>query len=121
MRAVFESGYTALCSGIDLPELTSIQLGSDAFIFQEDDSTELVLRSVWISQPSSLDLPRLTSLWNEGDNSCTFRLPHHIILEGVPSPSPSFLELPALAEVKLPNAFLEYHSLSRKSHTLLTK
>ena len=30
---------------LDLPELTSIQLGEDAFVFSDKDSTELIMRS----------------------------------------------------------------------------
>ena len=30
---------------VDLPELTSIRLGYDAFCFKDDESTELIMRS----------------------------------------------------------------------------
>ena len=30
---------------LDLPELTSMQLGEDAFVFSDKDSAELIMRS----------------------------------------------------------------------------
>ncbi|KAK8811923.1 hypothetical protein WA556_004083, partial [Blastocystis sp. ATCC 50177/Nand II] len=59
----------------DLPELTSIQLGEDAFRFTNDDLTELIMRN----------LPKLTSLIAEGDYSNTFCNPRSITLEDMPS------------------------------------
>ncbi|KAK8829644.1 hypothetical protein WA556_005561, partial [Blastocystis sp. ATCC 50177/Nand II] len=64
-RVVFEN----------LPELTSIRLGEDAFRFTNDDSTELIMRN----------LPKLTSLTSEGSNSWTFQYPRSITLEDMPS------------------------------------
>ncbi|KAK8833530.1 hypothetical protein WA577_006674, partial [Blastocystis sp. JDR] len=63
-RAVFEN----------LPELTSIRLGEFAFMFTHDESTELIMRN----------LPKLTTLTTEGDDSYTFYYPRSITLEGIP-------------------------------------
>ncbi|KAK8826484.1 hypothetical protein WA577_002037 [Blastocystis sp. JDR] len=83
-RAVFEN----------LPELTSIQLGKDAFQFNGDDSSELIMRN----------LPKLTTL-TTGKNSCSFNYPGVITLENIPS----------LTTVSLPHAFEYRHQLSLKN------
>ena len=68
---------------LDLPELTSIQLGWSAFEFKEDDdSTELIMRSGDDKTNWWIDLPRLTTLTTKKKNSNTFCNPHSIILEG---------------------------------------
>ncbi|KAM7457348.1 hypothetical protein BLSTO_01888 [Blastocystis sp. subtype 1] len=59
-----------------LPELTSIQLGDDAFCYKGDDNlSESVMRN----------LPKLTSITTEGENSWSLRNPQHITLESMPS------------------------------------
>ncbi|KAK8814690.1 hypothetical protein WA556_006729, partial [Blastocystis sp. ATCC 50177/Nand II] len=58
----------------NLPELTSIQLGEDAFWFKDNDSTELIMRN----------LAKLTTLTTE-EGSCTFCNPRSITLEDMPS------------------------------------
>ena len=69
---------------LDLPELTSIQLGDYAFQFKNDDeSTELIMRSGDDEMKWWIDLPKLTSLTAEGEYSCTFRCPRSITLEGI--------------------------------------
>ena len=67
---------------IDLPELTSIQLGEDAFCFKNDESSELVMRSGDDEMKWWIDLPTLTSLTAERWNSLTFCFPRSITLEG---------------------------------------
>ena len=67
---------------IDLPELTSIQLGGSAFWFDDDDSTELIMRSGDDELNWWIDLPKLTSLTIEGTSSFTFCNPRIITLEG---------------------------------------
>ena len=58
---------------IDLPELTSIQLGEDAFGFSDCFySGHLVMRSMWIELLWWIDLPRLTTLTTVGECSSTF-------------------------------------------------
>ena len=72
---------------VDLPELTSIQLGSSAFRFNSDNvSSELIMKSGddeinWI-----VEMPKLTSLITV-DYSSSFRNPRIITLEGNSCPS----------------------------------
>ena len=68
---------------LDLPELTSIQLGDSAFWFKDDDSSELIMRSGDDEMNWWIDLPKLTSLTAEGDDSRTFLYPSIITLEGI--------------------------------------
>ena len=67
---------------IDLPELTSIQLGSGVFQFRDDDSSILVMRSGDDNVKWWIDLPKLTSLIREREDSSTFYNPRSITLEG---------------------------------------
>ena len=86
---------------IDLPELTTIRLGCNAFRFKDNDSTELVMRSGYSTVKWWLDLPKLTTLTTEREDSESFRRPHHIILESASSVS------------SLPSR----HAFSRNSHS----
>ena len=73
---------------LDLPELTSIQLGEHAFGFSYySDSNHLVMRSKWIELLWWIDLPRLTTLTTVGECSSSFELVHHISLESDSSSS----------------------------------
>ncbi|KAK8817892.1 hypothetical protein WA577_005794, partial [Blastocystis sp. JDR] len=81
-RAFFSSPRLVL---ENLPELTSIRLGWDAFVFSFNvESSTLVMRN----------LPKLTSLTTPS-YSDSFSYPHHITL----------YDIPALTTVDLPNAF----------------
>ena len=91
--------------GIDLPELTSIRLGYCTFSFCGGESTELIMRSDHTPVKWWLDLPKLTTLTTEGEDSESFRCPHHIILESASSIPSSLLDMPSLATVTLPHAF----------------
>ena len=74
--------------GIDLPELTSIRLGEDAFSFKDgDDSSELIMRSGGDEMKWWIDLPKLTTLTTEGEDSDTFECPRSITLESTSYPS----------------------------------
>ena len=67
---------------LDLPELTSIQLGNGGFWFKHgDDSTELIMRSGYDEMNWWIDLPKLTSL--TAGNSWAFICPRSITLEGI--------------------------------------
>ena len=69
---------------IDLPELTSIQLGNGTFCFkQKDESTELIMQSGDDEMNWWIELPKLTTLTAEGIYSETFCYPRTITLEGV--------------------------------------
>ena len=69
---------------LDLPELTSIRFGTSAFCFKDnDESSELIMRSGDDDMNWWIDLPKLTTLSTEGDYSCTFLYPHSITLEGL--------------------------------------
>ena len=61
-----------------MPEVASIQLGYSALRFEEDDASELVMRSGGKRGQSAVDLPNLTTL---SLSALTFDLPHHITLE----------------------------------------
>ena len=66
---------------IDLPELTSIRLGNNAFNFKDDESSELIMRSSDNEMKWWIDLPKLTTLTTEGGSS--FFNPHSVTLEGI--------------------------------------
>ena len=67
---------------IDLPELTSIQFGKHAFLFNPIFySNVLIMRSDDDEEKWWIDLPKLTTLTTEGDYSRTFENPHSITLE----------------------------------------
>ena len=66
---------------IDLPELISIRLGDSAFQFKDYYSTELIMRSDDDEMKWWIDLPKLTTLTTEGDDSGTFEDPRSITLE----------------------------------------
>lgn len=87
--------------GIDLPKVTSIRLGYCAFCFCGGESSELILRSEPTTVKWWLDLPKVTTLTTEGEDSDSFRRPHHIILESASSLS------------SLPSR----HAFSRDSHS----
>ena len=67
--------------GIDMPELESIQMGKNAFRYQESASTELIMQSRETNEVWWLDLPKLTSL-TTNQNSRTFERTHNVIFEG---------------------------------------
>ena len=66
---------------IDLPVLTSIRLGTHAFWFNDNESTELIMRSGDDAMKWWIDLPKLTTLTTEG--SWAFRYPRIITLESI--------------------------------------
>ena len=67
---------------IDLPELTSIQLGYSAFVFKNyDESSELIMRSDNDEMKWWIDLPKLTSLTTT-ISSFSFCSSRFITLEG---------------------------------------
>ena len=66
---------------VDLPELTSIRLGNNAFNFKDDESSELIMRSSDNEMKWWIDLPKLTKLTTEGGSS--FFNPHSVTLEGI--------------------------------------
>ncbi|KAK8831358.1 hypothetical protein WA577_006150, partial [Blastocystis sp. JDR] len=66
--------YCSRAAFENLPALTSIQLGFDAFYFKNDESSELIMRN----------LPKLPSL-TAFIGSWTFKNPHVITLEDMPS------------------------------------
>ena len=71
---------------LDLPELSSIRLGYNAFRFKNDDSSELIMRSDDDKGKWWIDLSILTTLTTDKHRvfgSETFRYPHSITLEGV--------------------------------------
>ena len=66
---------------IDLPELISIQLGTSAFRFTDDKSSELIMRSDDGEMNWWIDLPKLTTLTANGNRSYSFQYPRSITLE----------------------------------------
>ena len=99
---------------IDLPELTSIQLGEGALrFFYADKSSELVMRSGYDETNWWIDLPKLTSLINEYGKS--FEFPRIIILEGASNHSSSSTDIPSLTTVTL-----EYYYVFANKKTVHT-
>ena len=72
---------------IDLSELTSIQFGDGAFTFNDDESTELVMRSGDDEMNWWIDLPKLKKITNDMDYDAILENPRSIILEGTSYPS----------------------------------
>ena len=99
---------------IDLPELTSIQLGTDSISFTRDeDSRELVMRSIPSFIPYWLDLPKLTTLTTT-EWSSTFHKITQLTLESDNPTKQSQLDLPSLTDIALS------HGTFRKVSTLHT-
>ena len=68
---------------LDLPELTSIRLGTHSFRFSDDnESTELIMQSGYDEMNWRIDLPKLKSLTTTG-NSAVFWYPRSVTLEGM--------------------------------------
>ena len=68
---------------IDLPELTTIQLGDTAFWFNyKNESSELIMRSEYDEVNWTIDLPKLATLTAE-KYSTVFQYPHSITLESL--------------------------------------
>ena len=103
---------------IDLPELTSIQLGYNAFCFKSNAYTELIMRSDDDEMNWWIDLPKLTSLTTEVDySSGTFLYPQTITLEGIAFTLSSPADMPSLTTVVLfwGRAFTEKKAVHTKS------
>ena len=90
---------------IDLPELTSIQLGWGGFSLWNVDYCELIMRSGDDGVKWWIDLPKLTSLTTT-ENSWTLCYPCFVILESSSILVHSLVDLPELKEVVLPEGFL---------------
>ena len=100
---------------IDLPELTSIQLGSRAFSFQKKNVSTLIMRSGYNETKWGIDLPNLTSLTTITP-STTFRDVRQVTLDSTSVSDYSLLDIPALTNVLLDgkNAFMNKTTLSIK-------
>ena len=100
---------------IDLPELTSIQLGSRAFSFQKKNVSTLIMRSGYDETKWGIDLPNLTSLTTITP-SITFRDVRQVTIESTYASYHLPLDLPALTNVVLDgqNAFMNKTTLSVK-------
>ena len=85
---------------IDLPELTSIQLGNNAFVFSNNDTSSLVMKSDHDETKWEIDLPKLTSL-TAIDYSNTFYDVRLITLESTYASHHSLLDMPSLTNVVL--------------------
>ena len=85
---------------IDLPELTSIRLGSWAFVGQPNDTSSLVMRNDLDEEEWKIDLPKLISLTTTS-NSNSFGDVRLITLESTYASYYSFLDMPSLTNVVL--------------------
>lgn len=56
-------------------------MGTNAFAFNWGDGTTLLMRSRCVFRIECIDLPSLTTLTTEGDDSYTFRHAHQVILD----------------------------------------
>ena len=90
--------------GVDLPELTTIQLGFDALAFDSYES-RFVMRSCSDERSSRLDLPKLISLKTTESSSYSLREAMNVVLESATGLKSSTLDMPSLTDVYLPNAF----------------
>ena len=100
---------------IDLPELTSIQLGRNALWFRDNAVySELIMRSGDDEMNWGIDLPKLTSLTTEED-SRSFEFPRSVILEGTSFHSSSSTDIPSLTTVTL-----EYYYVFANKKTVHT-
>ena len=100
-----------------MPELTSIQLGTDSICFTRDaDSRELVMRGIPSFIPYWLDLPKLTTLTTT-EWSSTFHKVTQLTLESDNSTKQSQLDLPSLTDIALSHGTFRnvstLHTLSR--------
>ena len=98
---------------VDLPELTSIRLGYDAFCFKDDESTELIMRSGDDEMNWWIDLPKLTSLTTDG--LITFLNPRSVTLAGSAERPLLRIDMPSLHTVRLVQMFT-----FRKTNTIHT-
>ena len=90
--------------GVDLLELTTIQLGFDALAFDSYES-RFVMRSCSDERSSPLDLPKLKSLKTTESSSYSLREATNVVLESAAGLESSTLDMPSLTDVYLPNAF----------------
>ena len=91
---------------IDLPQLTSIRLGRNAFLFDWDDPNSgiLYMKSRKAIIGSWIDLPRLAVFTAEGDESNSFTNLNIIDLEGSACQTLWRVDLPLLTTVVLTNS-----------------
>ncbi len=85
---------------IDLPELTSIQLGSCAFLCQPNDTSSLIMRSGYDETKWGIDLPKLTSLTTT-NTSRSFGDVRQVTVESTSASHYSPLDMPSLTNVVL--------------------
>ena len=85
---------------LDLPELTSIRLGSCAFVCNDSDTSSLVMRSGHDETKWGLDLPKLTSLTTT-NTSLSFRDVRQVTIESTSASYHSPLDMPSLTNVVL--------------------
>ena len=91
---------------IDLPELTSIQLGEGALrFFYADKSSELIMRSDDDEMNWWIDLPKLTSLTTD-EGSRSFENPRFITLESTSFHSSSQTDIPSLTTITLDDDYV---------------
>ena len=91
---------------IDLPELTSIQLGRNALWFRDNAVySELIMRSDDSEMNWWIDLPKLTSLTTDED-SRSFEFPRIITLESTSFHSSSQTDMPSLTTVTLDDYYV---------------
>ena len=86
---------------LDLPLLESIQLGWNAFSFNEDDeSSELIMRSHYAKMSWWIDLPALTSFTTDIHGE-SFSNPRRVTLQSSASQSLWSLDMPNLVNVTM--------------------
>ena len=100
-----------------MPELTTIQLGTDALGFDDEGLSELIMRSVFTKMKWWIDLPKLTSLTAEEQMSFSLYGPRSITLEGCYIILSSQADMPSLTAVTLNKeyAFKEKKTVHTKS------
>ena len=71
---------------LDLPELTTIELGHDAFSYdvKDEDNSSLIMTSGGIGRSECVDLPKLDEIKTAGDSfTYSFKYVNRVILEGL--------------------------------------
>lgn len=71
---------------VDLPELTTIELGHDAFSYEvkDEDNSSLIMKSDGIEGSECVDLPKLDTIETAGDSfTYSFKYVNRVILEGL--------------------------------------
>ena len=98
-----------------MPELTSLQCGARAFGLRTDEKvTEFTMRSEFHEGRSRLDLPKLTTFTNEGENSDSFSNLYYTTLESCCFLALLYVDMPNVTNVVL-SSFIKIYERTMNS------